>query len=229
MFWQEDEDKTLPWEAPDDILDISFTIRCKYLPQDHNWALATAIQAHLPWIGQDRCSGIHSIHVAADANGWHRPEDGSGQLLIPSRRTRLILRVTQQQLPAAQQLSGSTLDIAGYELTLGPSRTRPLQNAAVVFARYVLADEHEAETAFLERIAADIQTSAQFEVKKMLCGKSHYLHTPNGPRFARHLMIADLDNEASVHVQQYGLGTDKALGCGLFLPHKGIKTLKPTE
>lgn len=225
MFWQEDEDKTLPWQAPDDILDLSFAIRCKQLPQDHGWALATAIKEYLPWIGEDRCSGIHSIHVAADANGWHRPEDGSEQLLIPSRRTRLLLRVTKEQLADTKQLSGKTLDIAGHALTVGDAREKPLQHAAVIFARYVLADENETEDEFLQRMATEIKTRFACKVRKMMCGKSHYLQTPNGPQFTRHLMIADLDNQSSVRMQQYGLGGGRIFGCGLFLPHKGIKSL----
>lgn len=229
MFWQEDENKTLPWQAPDDILDLSFAIQCKQLPQEHGWPLAAAIREHLPWIGEDRCSGIHSIHVAADANGWRRPEDGSGQLLVPSRRTRLLIRLSKDQLPDAQQLSGKTLDIAGYPLTIGSVKEKPFQNAAVVFARYVLADENEAEDDFLQRMAAEIKIITDFNVRKMMCGRSHYLKTPDGPQFTRHLMIADLNNDASLRMQQYGLGDGKAFGCGLFLPHKGIQTLKPTE
>jgi hypothetical protein len=42
-------------------------------------------------------------------------------------------------------------------------------------------------------------------------------------------MIADLDSETSIKIQQLGLGKGRELGCGLFLPHKSIKTLKPTE
>ncbi len=229
MFWQEDEDKTLQWQAPDDILDLSFAIRCKQLPQDHNWALATAVREYLPWIGQDRCSGIHSIHVAADANGWFRPEDGSEQLLIPSRRTRLLLRISKSQLAEAEQLSGRTLDIDGYPLTVGSAKEKPFQSAAVIFARYVLANANEAEDDFLQRMAVEIKAIADFNVRKMMCGKNHYLQTPDGLQFTRHLMIADLNNDASIRLQQYGLGKGKAFGCGLFLPHKGITALKPTE
>ena len=229
MFWQEDEDKTPPWQAPEEILDLSFAIRCKHLPQDHNWALATAIKEHLPWIGEDHYSGIHSIHVAADANGWLRPEDGSEQLLIPSRRTRLLLRITKEKLEDAQQLSGKTLDVAGHRLTVGAAKEKPLQHAAVLFARYVLADENQTEDDFLQRMANEIQTHFDFKVRKMMCGRSHYLQTPDGPQsqqFTRHLMIADLNHDVSLRLQQLGLAGGKAFGCGLFLPHKEIKALK---
>jgi hypothetical protein len=36
-------------------------------------------------------------------------------------------------------------------------------------------------------------------------------------------MVADLEPEQSVLLQEKGLGTHRKMGCGLFLPHKGIK------
>ena len=63
----------------------------------------------------------------------------------------------------------------------------------------------------------------------MLCGKSHTIKTPNGYLKTKHLMIADLDNNTSIKIQQLGLGEAKELGCGLFLPHKGIKSLNASE
>ena len=63
----------------------------------------------------------------------------------------------------------------------------------------------------------------------MLCGKSHAINTPEKTLKTRHLMIADLDNDTSIKIQQLGLGEAKELGCGLFLPHKGIKSLIASE
>ena len=229
MFWQEDEDKTLPRSVPDDVVDVSFRIRCKQLPPDHAHALSEAVRVYLPWIGTDRFSGVHSIHVAGSANGWQRPEDNASQLLMLSRRTRMMLRIPKECLDEALALSGKVLDISNYPLAVEQGKEKPLQNAAVIFSRYVLSDENESENDFLNRIALEIKAIADFNVKKMLCGKTHYLSTPQGKQLARHLMIADLDSEVSIRIQQYGLGTGRDFGCGLFLPHKGIKTLKPTE
>jgi hypothetical protein len=35
-------------------------------------------------------------------------------------------------------------------------------------------------------------------------------------------MIADLKTDESLALQQFGLGEGRKLGCGLFLPHRGI-------
>ena len=44
----------------------------------------------------------------------------------------------------------------------------------------------------------------------------------DGTLFTRALLVADLSPEESVKLQQLGLGKDRLLGCGLFVPHKGI-------
>ncbi|HPQ94559.1 MAG: type I-MYXAN CRISPR-associated protein Cas6/Cmx6 [Thiothrix sp.] len=229
MFWQEDEDKTLPDAVPDAVLDVSFAIRCKRLPLDHAWALSQAIRQALPWFADEPLAGVHTIHVAESGNGWQRPED-DGQFLIPSRRTRLLIRIPKHRHPALMTLSGQTLAIAGQTLVVGDSRDKPFINAPVLFARYVLSAVEEEEPAFLARMAAEIRNRTEgFKVRKMLCGKSHALYTPEGMQHTRHLMIADLDNAVSIRLQQCGLGGGQQLGCGLLLPHKGIKTLKPAD
>jgi len=229
MFWQEDEDKTLPYQTPDDVLDVSFAISCKRLPLDHAWALSQALHQALPWFADDIATGMHTIHVAESANGWIRPEDSSNQFLIPSKRTRMQIRIPKARREDIEQLIGQTLDIDGCELTVGKSRDKPLINTSVVFSRYVLSDESESEEAFLKRMAQDIKTVTDVNVKKMMCGKSYAIQTSEGKQNTRHLMIADLDNDPSIRIQQYGLGEGRKFGCGLFMPHKGIKTLKPTE
>lgn len=229
MFWQEDEDKTLPWQAPSDILDLSFAIQCKQLPLDHAWALSQAIHAALPWFPQEAVAGVHTIHVAESGNGWMRPENGENQLLLPSRRTRMALRIPRHRLADTLALQGNTLDIDGHLLTVGAAKEKPLINASVIFSRYVLSDIAEEEPDFLQLMAREVHEISGFKVKKMMCGKSNTIKIPDGLLHTRHLMIADLDNDASIRLQQYGLGGGRKLGCGLFIPHKGIKTLKPTE
>jgi len=230
MFWEEDEDKSLPYTAPDDVIDLVFSIKCKTLPVSHAWTLSKEILKHLPWITEHEGSGIHQIHVAESNNGWMRPEeDEEGALLYPSRRTKMTLRIPSEKLENAEQLKDAILDIDGHPLTVGSAKKKSFTNASVISARYVLSEENETEDEFLQRLAKEIKQKTNFKVKKMLCGKSHTIKTPNENLNARHLMIADLDSDTSIKIQQYGLGKMRELGCGLFLPHKGIKSLNSSE
>ncbi|MGV6809251.1 MAG: type I-MYXAN CRISPR-associated protein Cas6/Cmx6 [bacterium] len=225
MFWEEDEDKTIPYQAPDDVLDVSFAIQCKELPIDHAWALSQAIQAILPWFADEKVAGVHSIHVAETGNGWERPDDQEHETLRPSRRTKLLIRLPKNRLADVEALIGKSLSIQGYPLIVGKLQKKPLTQSTVIFARYVLSNMDESEPDFLKRIAQEVYDITGERIKKMMCGKSYTLHTPNGDLLTRHLMIADLKNDPSVKIQQIGLGGARTLGCGLFLPHKGIKSL----
>lgn len=229
MFWEEDEDKTIIYQAPDDVLDVNFSIQCKELPIDHAWALSRAIMDSLPWMNDEPIAGIHNIHVAESSNGWERPDDSESETLRPSRRTKLTLRIPKHRLEAVKTLINQTLNVNGYPLTVGKMQQKPIVNSAVIFARYVLSSEEETENAFLRRMSNEIKQLIDENVKKMMCGKTYTIQTPDGKLLARHLMIADLKNESSVKIQQYGLGEARKLGCGLFMPHKGIKSLNASS
>jgi len=228
IFWEEEDDKTLPYKAPDTIFDVMFSIECKSLPIDHAWALSQELLKHLPWMSDYEGAGIHQIHVAESNNGWVRPEDENA-LLFPSKRTKLSLRIPAEKYEEVQQLVGTTFDIQGHVIKLGKIKKKPLGNSGVIFARYVLLETNQSENDLLTEIASEIKEMTNTNVKKMLCGKTHTIKMPDTTLNAIHLMIADLDDETSITIQQQGLGKGRELGCGLFLPHKSIKTLKSTE
>lgn len=229
MFWQEDEDKTLPYEIPDDVIDISFNISCKQLPLDHAWELQQQLQQALPWLKEDKLAGIHQLFVAESNNGWMRPEDGESQVLHPSRRTRLYLRIPRKRIAETETLTGKTLHIADHPLKLGKPKQKKLVNTSIIFARHLLSDQNETEDDFLRRYAKEFKQITGETVKKMMSGTAHTINTPTGDIYTRHIMIADLTTSESIKIQQVGLGGERQLGCGIFLAHKGIKSLKVDE
>ena len=97
MYWQEDPTER-PFEVPDDILDVLFAIDCKRLPVDHAHALAAALRGVAPWLKTEPGAAIHNIHVAGSQNGWERPASGGDQHLMPSRRTKLVIRIPKGRL-----------------------------------------------------------------------------------------------------------------------------------
>ncbi|MCG6967824.1 MAG: type I-MYXAN CRISPR-associated protein Cas6/Cmx6 [Chromatiaceae bacterium] len=230
MFWQED-DKPRSVEAPDDIVDLVFDIRCRELPVDHAHDLANAIRAHLPDIEQDERLGVHSIHLAGSQNGWERPDPSLGQRLILSRRTKLTLRVPKERLQEIEgALEGAQLDIGGCELTIGRAKQKKLSTQGTVFSRHVVLEPGEEvdENAFLQRIVSHLGERG-IRVKKALCGKTTELAGPQGPIQTRSIMIASLSADESIQIQQQGIGPLRHMGCGIFIPHKGIDSVKKAE
>lgn len=221
MFWQDTEQEAPP-QVPDDVIDVMFPIRCRSLPVDHAHALSEAVLSAAPWIADEPQAAVHTIHVAGSQNGWERPAHDSEQRLLPSRRTKLGIRIPRDRLPALKQaLEGQTLEIADEALTIGAGKERQLSAEKTLFARYVVAAEGESEDAFLHRIAAALRERG-INVRKALCGKTLTLMTPDGPILTRSLMLAELTLDDSIALQQRGIGQHQAMGCGIFLPHKGI-------
>ena len=227
MFWSE-ETKKQEFEVPDDVVDLVFKLDCKMLPLEHAYSLSQAIGSVLDWIEAEELAGIHQIHVAESGNGWMRPEDPTNEVLHLSRRTRMSLRVPRERVEEAKQLTGKTLDIEGYSLTIGEATIKPLSDITILFSRYVVCDADVSEEQFLNAVAEQLQ-AMDIPVKKMMAGKTHTIQTPDGALTTRSVMVADLDKEHSVRLQQRGIGPARHLGCGIFVPQKGIKPVKDTS
>ena len=230
MFWQEDE-QPRAFEVPDDVIDLIFDIDCRELPVDHAHDLSMALEALLPGLKDDPRLGVHTVHLAGSQNGWERPDPGLGQKLILSRRTKLTIRVTKEQQQQVQQaLRGAELDIGGSPLKLGKAKPKKLSSQGTIFSRYVVLEPGEEldENAFLQRIATQLAERG-IRLKKALCGKTTEIQGPEGPVRTRSIMLADLSAEESVRLQQEGIGPMRHMGCGIFIPHKGIDAVKKAE
>lgn len=221
IYWEEDQKKE-PFQAPENVVDISYLLTGKTLPVDHAQALSEAILDALPWFGDEGDAGVHLIHVAASSNGWERPEDSSSGVLHLSRRTRMSLRIPKHRLEEAEQLTGQTLDVGGSSVLIGKSSVKPLSILPTLFSRYVVCGEDQDEAEFMDDIYKEFMHLG-IKARKILCGKSHQLNASGGTIYTRSVMVADLEPEQSVLLQEKGLGTHRKMGCGLFLPHKGIK------
>ncbi len=217
-FWQ---DKAEPdtFQVPDDVVDISFRTRCTRLPVDHAWDLCTAVHRKLPWITQERQCGIHLIHGAESGNGWQRPE-GDDYFLL-SRRTRFTIRVPDHRREDARTLCGNVLRIADCELEIGEANDKPLSPNRTIFSRHVRSSPEADESAFLSGCVTML-AELGIQPRKIMCGRQHRFNTPQGDVRARSLMLADLEFEQTIVLQQNGLGAGRAFGMGIFIPHKGI-------
>ncbi|MDH5391820.1 MAG: type I-MYXAN CRISPR-associated protein Cas6/Cmx6 [Gammaproteobacteria bacterium] len=228
MFWDEDE-KQKAFQVPEDIVDVGFKVISQSLPLEHAHELYQALQHLLPWIEHEKL-GIHQIHGAESGNGWMRPEDTENELLYLSRRARMYIRTPAERLADVKALTGQVLDIGGHQLELGSAIVKPLSAQSEQFSRYVIVEEgEESEADFLKRVVAELNESLATKIRKIMCGKPHTIRLPEEHIRTRSIMVADLDPKVAVKLQQQGVGRGREYGCGLFLPHKGIKAVGETE
>ena len=221
MFWEEPEDKSVITPS-DDVVDLVFKTNCKALPVDHAYTLYQSVKQVLPWVEAPGV-GLHTIHVVASGNGWMRPEDPD-ELLYLSKRTRFSLRVPKERISDAEKLSGVELDVAGNKLTVYDMNIKQLESFETLFSRYLVADDDNDEEKFLADVFEQLK-ALDIHARKMMCGRETLIKSPDGEIKTRSLMLADLDDEASIKLQQTGLGSLQHMGCGLFIPHRGIKAV----
>jgi CRISPR-associated protein Cas6 len=226
VLW-EDEDKQKKEEVvPDDVVDLSFRISCRQIPTTHAYELAQALYQVLPWLENEPEIGIHQIHGATTGNGWERPPDG--ELMHLSKRAKMHLRVPREKIEDARQISGETLDVAGYPVEVGEASVKLLNPIQTIFSRYVIGPQDVSEEQFIDWMVDQLK-QRDIQVRKMLCGIGHVISTPDGDIETRSVMIADLDKHTSLSLQETGVGPGRHLGCGIFIPHKGVRAVGETE
>lgn len=217
MFWQEDI-KQQHFTLPDDVQDAVFAIESKVLPIDHAYLLSQALLTHFPWLREIN-AGIFDISVA-DGNGWE--QDHISGFYYPSKRSKLSIRVPKEKLAALQFLVGKTLNLGQYQIKVTKALTPKLMSdMQILFAKYVACDEKMSEQSFLQTCYNQLQNIG-ITPKKMMAGLKKNIKTPTGIIHTRSLMVADLKKADSVHLQERGIGEYRLLGCGLFVPQKGI-------
>lgn len=209
------------------VVDLSFKLECRCLHVDHTIGLHEAITGALPWFNDEPLAGLHLIHVAGSQNGWMRPEEPD-ELIHLSHRTRLTLRIPIHRINDARTLTGHILDIAGNSMTIGDSTEKPIMRTDILLSRHVLMKNDHDENEFLHSVAEELgQLSIQF--KRLLPGKQLNLRSPQGDIRIRSLMVADINASDSLTLQERGLGDGRQFGCGLFIHHKGIKSVNPDD
>jgi len=222
VYWHEESDPNEIYQVPDDVFDIAFKLTGSQLAVDHAQSLAHAVCANLTEDTRSQI-GIHQVRVAESGNGWKRPGSGD-EFLHLSRRTKLVLRVNQGVYEDVLQLTGCKLEMDGRRLKVGVSTVKKLTTITTLFSHGIVSDEAQSETEFLADMAAAL-LQMEIEVKNMICGMTRSIRSDSGSVFTRALMVANLTPEESVLLQQRGIGTGRLIGCGLFIPHRGIEAV----
>ncbi len=197
-------------EASTRMVDVVFALEEGTLDDDHAEALSFAVRRVLPWFDDEPDAGILPISGMARGNGVH----------FVGRRSRLVLRLPIHRGASADALIGARLDLDGVLLTVGSSSVRPLFPARGVVYSHLVSVGIEDEVEFLALCKSLLaQRGLQ---PQLISGKTHALRTTQGPVRGFSLMLHGLAAAESLAIQEAGLGGHRALGCGVFVPHKSV-------
>ncbi len=195
------------------MVDLVFEIRGRRLPQQYHGGLWRALAACLPWLDAEPLAGLLEIRAA----------QSNGELLLP-RRGRLGLRVPLARHDEALALSGREIEVEGESIAVGSARTRALSPQPTLGAPFVVTGarddlEHQGEVA---RMLAQLDLPQRF-----ICGRMGELRGLEGePLRGASVVIHELRDEDSMKVQTLGIGPQRHLGCGVFVPRKLISGIE---
>jgi len=206
--WPEDK----PEEYAPEMIDLQFDLVGTTIPADSALLLSEALIAQLPWLGDDDRIGIQHLKGAETNTG-----DTS---LHINRRSKLFLRAPKSRVDDLQQLVGKTLDLAGHALQIGNFKTRAFSPFGNIYAHFV-----DTGSASEEQFVQDVmrELDGRFKIRcGFICGKQQTLKSASGPLFGYSLMLHDVPPHKSLQLQDEGMGRNRLLGCGIFIPHKSI-------
>lgn len=215
MSWGFPENK--PEEYVPRMIDLQFDLVGSTIPVDSAQPLRDAIQAVLPWLAEEGGSGIQPLKGA---------ETNSGDATLNiNRRTKLYLRVPKARVADMQKLSGKTLDLAGHALQVGGFKTREFSPFANLYAHFVDTGS-STEEQFVQDVMRELDGHFQLRCG-FICGKQQKLQSAAGLLTGYSLMLHDVPPHKSLQLQDEGLGRNRLLGCGIFIPHKSIAPVVP--
>jgi CRISPR-associated protein Cas6 len=194
-------------DAP--MVDVVFDAAGKTLPAEHAFGLWRATVRWLPWLEGEARAGIHRLRTAPTGYG----------VVLLARRAKLALRVPERRLGDTLALSGKTLDVDGSVLAIGAGVARPLQPWTTLHAQQVAAGAG-GEAAFQDEVAAWLQSrdvACQF-----ITGRRQTLTAGAREISGFSVVLHGLTPAGSLRMQAEGMGSDRALGCGIFVPYKSI-------
>lgn len=192
--------------------DLVFAMSAARLPLDYGLSLWEALLGSLPWLADEQEVGVHAI----------RGSVCDGGLLLLSRRARLVLRLPRRRLDDAMRLEGQALEVGGERLSIGEARPRMLEPFPTLSAHFVAtgAADALAHEQAVEAMLAELGMPPRF-----ICGRIHTLRVGGVPLAGAEVVLHELHPEDSLAMQERGLGGERHLGHGLFLPHKTIRDI----
>ena len=201
-----------PEEYTPHMIDLQFDLVGTTIPADSAMLLSHALLRVLPWLGEDQGAGIQLLKGA---------ETNSGDAAVNiNRRTKLFLRVPKTRVSDTEILVGQSFNLNGHPLQVGNFKTRAFTAFSNIYAHFV--DTGSAgEEQFVQDVMRELDGHFQLRCG-FICGRQQTLQGPNSLLQGYSLMLHDLPPHKSLRLQDEGMGHNRLLGCGIFIPHKSI-------
>ena len=191
------------------MVDVVFDVAGTTLPAEHTFVLWRATLPWLPWLEEEAGAGIHRLRTAPTGYG----------VALLARRAKLALRVPLRRVGDTLALADRTLDVGGSPLAVGAGVARPLRPWATLHAQQVVAAGGD-EVVFQDEVAASLR--ARGVTGQFITGRRQTVAAGEREIVGFSVVLHGLTPEGSLRMQSEGMGSDRVLGCGIFVPYKSI-------
>ena len=189
---------------------MHFGLHGRSLPVDHGWLLYQELLRLAPWLADENGVGIHPVAGA---------DNGMDELIL-SHRAKLMVRCPAGKIPALQTaLTDREISLHGGILAIGASKIRRLTLHTPLYAHIVTTGSRD-EAGFTRDIIALLDRMGISS--RFICGRPQKIFDGAVETVGYSLLLHGLPLANALRVQQEGLGTNRKLGCGIFIPHKSI-------
>jgi CRISPR-associated endonuclease/helicase Cas3 len=187
-------------------VDLKFPVIGTILPSDHGYAVFAAISRVIPEAHGSDWLALETIPGLARGDG----------LIHINERARLRMRLPQERLPLMLKLAGKKLALNGSSIRLGIPEVSLLRPAASVYARCVTIKKFTEAEPFLNAVARKLDEMGIKGEPEL--GPRRAFRVGNHTIVGFGLSIHELSDEASVILQERGVGGRRHMGCGFFNP-----------
>ncbi len=210
------------------VVDVQFRLQGNTIPVDHGYHLSSAVSEVVPSLHGDQEVGLHPIAGQLVGN----------RLMAITERSFLTIRISSERISEILPLAGKTLSIDKHALTVGVPRTCALAPSDQLYSRLVVIKGFMEPEPFLDAVQRQLE-GLEVKANPSLVDQSHIAEAnrdketgSHSPYLRRTIRIRDkevvgfavrveeLTPEASICIQQKGIGGRRRFGCGLFVPDR---------
>jgi CRISPR-associated protein Cas6 len=203
------------------VIDLSFVLVGTTIPLDHGYCLFSALCRVVPETHSNSRVGVHPIRGQQTAPG----------ALGLTRWSRLKIRLPAEQVAPFIAIAGKELDLDGHRVRVGIPQVDSLVPAPNLAARLVTFKHAVTPEAFEADVRRELDrmdiagvpllvpaTNAKFAGQPL----RRVLRIKDKRVVGYALRVSGLTGEESIRLQERGLGGRRRMGCGVFVPMKGI-------
>lgn len=188
-------------------VDLWFPITGRTLPSDHGYAMYGALARAVPKLHDADDWGLHTLRGQPLAPG----------IIALSRSPRLGVRLPAEQIPVVLPLCGRTLEVQGHVIALGSPTIVTLSPHAALSARLVTIKSFMEPGPFTEAVRRQLAELDPKCAEGSLTLGARKVVTVGGRKVVGFsVRVSGLSDEASLILQEQGIGGRRKMGCGVF-------------